>query len=113
MRILIIDDELLIVKAMTSILTAAGHEVVGKAGSLDAGLKIADETVFDLAILDVNLNGQVAEPLIVKIQERGIPILLVSGYTAKQQTGRAQYCQLLDKPFTPEDLLKAVAANQN
>lgn len=113
MRILIIDDELLIIKTIIIVLTGGGHVVVGKAGDVERGLQLIDEAQFDLAIVDINLDGVSAEPLIRSLVERNIPALLISGYAEKQRPEWARAVRSLSKPFGPNELPDSVAAFQS
>ena len=110
MRIVIIDDELLIVKTLASYLAQAGHDIVGEAGDIPRGLELIDQTEIDLAIVDANLNGVSAEPVVRRLSDQNIPILIISGYSQKQRPDWAQTARFLSKPFAPDDLLKAVDA---
>ena len=109
MRIVIVDDEFLIVKSLSALLTRAGHHVAGTAGSLTRGLDLIDTTEMDIAIIDANLNGVSAEPLVKRLSERNVPALLITGYSDKQRPSWAPD-GFLTKPFDLEDLLEAVEA---
>ena len=56
-RILVVDDESLVRRAMTRILTAEGYSVV-TAGDGEEALRYAADTVFDLAIVDYDMPGR-------------------------------------------------------
>ena len=104
---MIVDDEFLIVKSLSMWLTRAGHHVVGTAGSLARGLELIDTVEMDVAIVDANLNGVSAEPLVQRLSQRKIPTLLITGYSDKQRPPWAPD-GFLTKPFDLDALLEAV-----
>ena len=57
LRILIVEDEMLVAMNIEDMLTELGHEVVGIASRLEPALALAREGGFDAAMLDVNLAG--------------------------------------------------------
>ncbi len=107
MRLILVDDEFLIVKSLSMLLSRAGHHVVGTAGSLARGLELIDTVDMDMAIVDANLNGVSAEPLVKRLSDRKIPTLLITGYSEKQRPSWAPN-GFLTKPFDLDDLLEAV-----
>jgi CheY-like chemotaxis protein len=103
-RILIVEDEVMIAMLLEDMLADLGHEVVGPATRLEDGLALASTADFDMAVLDVNLNGVHSRPIADVLVRRGVPFVLATGYGAgaEEDIGEAQ--RVLKKPFTPEDL---------
>ena len=58
LRILIIEDELIISRDMTAMLTKMGYDVIGDAMDFDEAIEILERETPDLILLDVNLNGK-------------------------------------------------------
>jgi DNA-binding NarL/FixJ family response regulator len=56
-RVLIVEDEVLIVLELERALTAAGFEVVGAAASADEAVALAEQEQPDAALMDVRLRG--------------------------------------------------------
>lgn len=79
-RVLIVEDESLVALEMANALKLAGFVVVGPAAGLSKGLTLAAHESFDIAVLDVNLNGKLSTPIADVLVERGIPFLIASGY---------------------------------
>ena len=61
-RVLIVEDELMIRMLLEGMLTDLGHSVAAEAGGLDEAISLAKQADFDLAVLDVNLNGTPVTP---------------------------------------------------
>ena len=76
-RILVVEDELMIRMLLEDMLGELGYTIAAEAGRMDEALQAAKNAEFDLAILDVNLNGEttapVAEALAARGSGRGIP----------------------------------------
>ena len=109
-RVLIVEDEVLIAMMLQDMVADAGLEVEGVANSLDAGIELANRANFDLAILDVNLNGEEVYPVAEILQKRGIPFIFSTGYGAGGiRSGFDSAPQVL-KPFQQNLLVAALKA---
>ena len=109
-RVLIVEDETMVSMLLEVMLEELGYEVVGPAPGLDKALALAQETVFDVAILDVNLNGRETYPVANVLRERGIPFVFASGYGERGIAESFRGSPVLSKPFQIDDLDRAVAA---
>lgn len=78
--VLMVEDELLVAVETANALKLAGFTVLGPATTVGAGLTLAAHEAFDVAVLDINLNGRLSTPIADVLVERGIPFLLASGY---------------------------------
>ena len=107
-RVLVIEDEALVMMLLEDFLTEAGCEVVGRASqSLDA-MEKAGSLSFDVAILDVNLNGRQTLDIADCLMERSIPFVFATGYGASSFLGRFEGVPILQKPFHQFDLEAAL-----
>ena len=107
-RVLIIEDEPLIAFTLEDILGDAGFEVAGIAGTLvDALKKIASDT-FDIATVDANLAGVSAGPAAAELRTRGIPFIVLSGYSADQLRAIFPGAVFLRKPCQAADLVRSL-----
>lgn len=55
MRIVIGEDSTLFREGLASLLADAGHEIVGRAGDADALVAVVEETIPDLAVIDIRM----------------------------------------------------------
>lgn len=108
-RILVVEDEVMIAMLMEDMLVDLGHQVVGPATRLEDGLELANSAEFDIAVLDVNLNGVHSRPIADVLVRRGVPFLLATGYGSGAGDDLGEARHVLKKPFTPEDLGQAIA----
>lgn len=108
LRILIVEDEMLVAMNIEDMLLDLGHEVAGLASRLDPALSLAREGQFDLAMLDVNLAGQTSFPVAEILVSRGIPFLFATGYGTKGIAEAYRMFPVLQKPFRAVDLEAAL-----
>jgi CheY-like chemotaxis protein len=103
-RVLVVEDEMLIVLVIEETLLELGVEIVGPAAHLDAALRLAKEAPFDAAVLDINIGGGNSYPVADILLERRIPFVLCSGYGDWALETRHRNQLHLTKPFTASDL---------
>jgi CheY-like chemotaxis protein len=63
-----------------ALLSQAGAEVVGPAGTLDEAVQRVDEGAFDCAIVDMNLRGQLAYLVAEQLKSAKVPFIAATGY---------------------------------
>jgi DNA-binding response OmpR family regulator len=80
MRILLVEDDMLIAMEMEDFLGELGCEIAGPFGRLEDALEAATSLDVDGAILDLNLRGELSFPVVEKLREREVPVILCSGY---------------------------------
>ena len=105
MRVMIIDDEPLIAADIEMTLLGAGYEVAANAQHLSTALEALEQHEADFAILDANLGGESAEPIADDLHRRGIPFMILTGYTRDQIGPWARDSVVVGKPVTSEMLL--------
>ena len=54
--------------------------MAAEAGGIDEAMALAKQAEFDVAILDVNLNGQPITPVVEILVQRGLPFVFATGY---------------------------------
>jgi CheY-like chemotaxis protein len=107
-RILIVEDEMLVAMNIEDMLLELGHEVAGIAGRIGPALSLAREGSFDAAMLDVNLAGDTSFPVADILVERGIPFLFATGYGIDGILPEYRSRPVLQKPFRAADLARAI-----
>jgi CheY-like chemotaxis protein len=109
LRVFVVEDEAMVSMLIEDTLTDIGCLVAGTAARLDEAMDKAVALNFDLAILDVNLNGVQAYPLAEVLARRGIPLVFATGYGAAGIPNELRHISLLAKPFQQRDLERALA----
>jgi CheY-like chemotaxis protein len=109
LRILVVEDEMLVAMNIEDMLLELGHEVAGLASRLGPALALAKEGRFDAAMLDVNLAGEPSFPVADLLAERKIPFLFATGYGRAGIEERFRDRPILQKPFRASELAAALA----
>jgi len=108
-RILLVEDEYLIVQDMARAFTAAGATVLGPVKSLaDALRQVASSGPLDGAVLDINLQGEMVYPLADVLMNRGVAFVFCSGYDDHVIPSRFDGVVRCEKPISPEQVAKAL-----
>jgi len=108
-RILVVDDDRLVLVNTTAMLEELGHSVVEASTAVEALSHLQNIPDIDLIITDHAMPGMTGAELAatLKIQRPGLPILLVTGY-AELPEGVDPDLPKLAKPFSLEQLAQAV-----
>jgi DNA-binding NtrC family response regulator len=107
-RVLVIEDESMVAMLLEDTLTDMGCEIVGMASRYkDAAAKAASLS-FDVAVLDINLNGEHTVPIAEMLAERGTAFVIATGYGAANLPRSLQEVPVLQKPFHVQDLKRAI-----
>jgi two-component system, NarL family, nitrate/nitrite response regulator NarL len=109
LRVVIVEDELLVAMYIEQTVRDLGYEVIGPAGTLAEAKKLFEVSDFDVAILDVRLRqGELIYPAIEILRERRIPFVFITAYGAEgldRQFGRHP---VLKKPFSQRELQRCI-----
>ena len=103
-RILVVEDELMIRMLLEDMLGELGYTVAAEAGRIEEALEAAKSADFDVAILDVNLNGQPISPVADALVARGMPFVFATGYGERGLPEPYRDRPTLKKPFQMEGL---------
>ena len=117
LRIMIVEDELLLAMDLEDLLTLAGHQVAGQASDTEQAIALAERSSeeIDVAIMDINLargsNG--VETAAILRQRWNIPSLFVSGNLDEKTRAKALEWKpigFVGKPYSEREVLAAIAA---
>ena len=103
-RVFVVEDEVMIRMLLEDMLTDLGYGVAASAGGLDEAIALARDSEFDLAILDVNLNGQPISPVADALVARGMPFVFATGYGERGLPEPYRDRPTLKKPFQMDGL---------
>ncbi len=113
MRVLIVDDDPMVVESCRRILVAEGIELT-VAGSADYAESILiAEAPFDLMLTDIKMPKQDGFHLIARARAAhpDLRVLMMTGYLTPETVERGRQCGangFIAKPFTPDELVTAV-----
>jgi CheY-like chemotaxis protein len=109
LRIVLIEDEALVVMLLEDMLSELGCHVIGTAAHLNDAVQLAGSADADLAILDVNLDGQEAYAVAERLAARDIPFVFATGYGRQGLRAGFGNRPTLQKPFRMEDLRRVIS----
>jgi CheY-like chemotaxis protein len=108
-RILVVDDEAMVLDAVRITLNHYGYEVETASGGAEA-LEKLQEATFDLVVTDLKMPSMTGDELAREIKKRqpGLPIVLLTGHSPEVRPPDVD--TILMKPFSTVDLWTTVAA---
>lgn len=112
-RIIIVEDEGIVALDLESILLQAGYQVVAMACTGGEVIQTVQETIPDLALIDIRLKGPMdGIELAHVLRERfELPVVFLTGHTDQQTIARASLARTLGyvaKPFGQAELLSSI-----
>ena len=81
---------------------------VSPAATVKQAQALIDTQDFDVAMLDVNLNGTKSFPVAETLAERGVPFIFATGYGAHGMEHPFRDRPVLKKPFQSDELVMAL-----
>lgn len=118
MRTVIVDDHALVREGIARILSEAGFEVVGQAGSGREGWRLVRETAPDVAILDAALPELSGVDLCRRLRRREVAVVILSMFDDPEwreeaaRAGAAAYVLKGDSPRVLLDALRRAARGE-
>ena len=103
-RVLLVEDEPIVAWLLKDMLVDLGCSVVGPAADVNQALAMIDAESIDVAVLDVNLRGQMSYPIADVLVARGVPFVFSTGYDKGRLLDRYRTFPALQKPFHRSDL---------
>ncbi|CAN5116041.1 response regulator [soil metagenome] len=107
--VFLVEDEVMIRMMVADMLEELGYSVAAEAGEINEAIRLAGSTDFDIAILDVNVNGKVISPVAEVIQARNRPFVFATGYGAQGLPEEFRDRPTLQKPFQMEMLAQVLS----
>jgi CheY-like chemotaxis protein len=106
MRVLVVEDSWQVAEGLRSLLLACGADVIGPVATTGDAERLISEDVPDVALVDLNLRGgEFAHDLIDRLHEKGVRVIVTTGYSDAQV---AKAAAILQKPIDEAQLLDAL-----
>jgi two-component SAPR family response regulator len=113
-RVLVVEDEFLLAMELESLLARRGCTVLGPVPTVNQALAMLDRERPEMVLLDVNLKGERATPVAAALIDRGVPFVLITGYSRLQLSEpELRAAPRIDKPVNCRELNRAVAQALN
>jgi two-component SAPR family response regulator len=108
LRVLVVEDEMMVSMLLEDMLSEIGCTPVGPATRIEQALTLVENAGFDIAILDVNLDGRESYPIAEALAARAIPFVFASGYKAGRLREEYRNIPSLQKPFQRSELQRTL-----
>lgn len=108
-RVLLVEDEAIIAMTAEDMLDQLGCVTVASSSTLADAMVTAARGGFDVALLDINLNGLDSLPVAALLKEAGVPFVFTTGYGTTGRDPRFNDVPLVTKPYQLGDLADAIA----
>jgi CheY-like chemotaxis protein len=114
LRVLLVDDDILVSMGAADMLLDLGHSVAEAASAAQAFKLLESEVPFDVVVTDYAMPGMNGYDFAVKLQQTHprLPVVLATGY-AELPTHTAIEFRRLAKPYSQADLAAALEAAVN
>jgi CheY-like chemotaxis protein len=112
LRLLVVEDEMMVAMMVEDLLTDMGCVVVDVAGTLARGLELAADArlALDGAVLDVNLGGEKVYPIATLLTARGVPFIFATGYGIAGIAEDFSHVPAIAKPYNMASLEQVLTA---
>jgi CheY-like chemotaxis protein len=107
-RVLVVEDEMAVALLIEDMIAELAYETAAIVPRLEEAMEYREGDNFDLAILDVHLNGKMVFPFAAELEERDIPFLFVTAYGPRGVPEEFRHHHILQKPFGPLELRRAL-----
>jgi two-component sensor histidine kinase/CheY-like chemotaxis protein len=107
-RVLVVEDESLIGMLTMDMVKELGYATLGPLTNIADAAEVIERSQFDIAVIDLNLNGKPAYPLAEALDNKGVPFVFVTGYAPDSIDERFSHVPLIQKPIPREALAKAL-----
>jgi len=106
--ILVVEDEPLIAMMLEDFLETLGHRVHATCDNVENAMAETEKGGFDLAILDVNLNGETAWPVARALRDKQIPFVIATGGHVESPPSEFKDVPIIEKPYTVDRVTPAL-----
>jgi DNA-binding response OmpR family regulator len=112
MKVLVVDDDAIVIKSCTRILESEGYTVFTVPGA-DEALELLRKASFDLLLIDVKMPKRDGLFLMKEIRKSwvDVPVIVMSGYPTPETVAdvlKSGATQFIPKPFRPDELINAI-----
>jgi CheY-like chemotaxis protein len=116
-RILVAEDETVVAMVLEDTIIDAGGMVLGPVASMPDALSLLQAAKADggvsAAVINLRLGQHRTTKLADALTEQGVPFIYATGYNSHSDIEAHQEAMVLDKPYTPTDLLQVLKSLLN
>lgn len=110
LNVMVVEDEAIVSFMIEDMLLDRGCAAVWHASNVDGALGLLGTRQPDLAVLDVNLGGELVFPVAKRLEAAGIPFVFATGYGRNGILKDWAHHAIVHKPYDGNTLAEALAA---
>lgn len=110
LRILVLEDQVIVALSVRDMLIDLGATVVGPALTLQDGYDLALKAPIDVAVLDLWIHGERSYAVGEALRHREIPFVMTGGFDREAEPPSFSSVPRLMKPFSAQELTDALRA---
>lgn len=107
-RVLVVDDEALVAFDLADIVERTGREVIGPAVSIAQAHRVTEAAVPDVALLDIDVRGELVWELARNLRQKGCIPIFVSANPRPRDLPEFGDCIFLSKPAGGDEVRAAL-----
>lgn len=109
-RVLVVEDDAILLMELEMILRDAGADVVGACRTLKDALATVHSEPIGVALLDVRIGGETIAPVVRQLSKHGTPFVFYTGQIGRDPA-LAEWpgCRIVAKPALGRTIVAAVA----
>lgn len=108
LRVFIVEDELVVSLELQALIEDMGFVVAAAAASEPQAMALANSVSFDIAVLDVNLQGKRVDSVAEFLISKNIPLVFATGYGPLGLAQSYSDWPIVMKPYSRDDLEAAL-----
>jgi CheY-like chemotaxis protein len=109
-RILVVEDSPVVGPFTADLLGELGCVAVGPAPNMAAARELVEAGELDAALIDIHIRGERVFPLCELLEAQDVPFVFTSGYADRQMPEKWENRPRVQKPYTLEQIEKALSA---
>lgn len=106
--VLIVEDDFFIGQELVHAFKASGARIAGAATDIETAFRIIETQPVGLAVLDINLGGDMVFPVASKLRRTAVPIVFASGFTSTPLPDEFSDVPVFEKPFNAPEIVRAL-----
>ncbi len=108
LRVLVVEDQAPIALQLEDLLAESECEIIGPASRIPQALRLVDNEEIDVAVLDLNIAGDLVYPVADALEAKGLPYFFATAYGLSGLDGPYRTKRVLQKPFSRRAFLKVL-----
>jgi CheY-like chemotaxis protein len=107
-RILVVEDEMVILLLIEDTLSDAGCDSVSAAATAELAIDLINEQAFDAAVLDINLKDGDSYSIADALNAHDVPFVFTTGNNVRSIKEGYRDRAVLSKPYRPQQLIQTL-----